>query len=284
MRSAQRSLHRPDRCWCSPVPAAARRVCSCTAWPGWSKPRAPRRTASSQSPSPTKPRARCASAPKRCSACRAQRSGSAPSTASPTACCDCTGAKQACPRPSRSSTPTTSCGSSKNCSRRSSSMRPAGYRATSSTSSISRRTRAFGRKRSRTATIRRAASSSSSTRTTKTPAASPVWSTSPSCCCVPSNCGATNRNCSRITAAASVMCWSMSSRTPTPFSTPGRSCWSAPPVRPLRWAMTTNRSIVGAARGSRTYRPSATTSRRSRWCGSSRTTARPATSSTPPTR
>ena len=43
-----------------------------------------------------------------CSACRAAPCGSAPSTASPTGCCACTGARPACRRASRSSTPRTS--------------------------------------------------------------------------------------------------------------------------------------------------------------------------------
>ena len=55
----------------------------------------------------------------------------------------------------------------------------------------------------------------------KTPASAPAWSTSPSCCCGRSSCGATTPSWSRTTAAASATCWSTSSRTPTRSSTAG---------------------------------------------------------------
>ncbi len=40
-------------------------------------------------------------------------------------------------------------------------------------------------------------------------------------------CGATTLGCSSITSDASVTCWWMSSRTPTPCSTPGCAYWLA---------------------------------------------------------
>jgi DNA helicase-2/ATP-dependent DNA helicase PcrA len=61
----------------------------------------------------------------------------------------------------------------------------------------------------------------SCTRRTSSPAAVPGWWISRSCCCAHSNCGATTPGCWRTTGGASSTCWSMSSRTPMPSSTPG---------------------------------------------------------------
>jgi hypothetical protein len=60
---------------------------------------------------------------------------------------------------------------------------------------------------------------------TRQPASAPGSSTSPSCCCAPSTCGATTRACWSTTSAASGTSWWTSSRTPTPCSTPGCACW-----------------------------------------------------------
>ena len=67
-------------------------------------------------------------------------------------------------------------------------------------------------------------------------------------------------------------------------STPSCACWPATPARSSWSATTTRRSTAGAAPRSRTCSASCATTRARRPSSSSRTTARPATSSPPPTR
>ncbi len=130
----------------------------------------------------------------------------------------------------------------------------------------------------------RAHAAAGSTPSTSRPARAPARSISPSCCCAPSNCGATTPNCSATTARASGTCWSTSSRTPTPSSTSGCACWSGPAATRSWSVTTTSRSTAGAARRSRTCRNSAATSRRRSSTSSSRTIARPPRSLRRPTR
>ena len=86
------------------------------------------------------------------------------------------------------------------------------------------------------------------------------------------------------TSDASATCWSTSTRTPTRSRTSWCCCWRASTATSASWATPTSRSTASAvptsATSSSSRRPSPTP--RS-WC-SSRTTARPRPSSTPPTR
>ena len=247
-----------------------------------------RRTASSRSPSPTRPPARCAGASTRCYAARRARhvdrhlprpraSPAAPALAR----------SRTCRRVSRCSTATTSCAwSSASCARWSS-TRPASRRARSRGGSTRRRTKAAARAHQATAAtpLRRHAASQRLRATTRSAASAPAWSTSPSCCCARTNCCATTpallahyrhrfaqmlvdefQDTNAIQYASCALL----------AGDDGAACsWSA---------TTTRRSTAGAAPRSRTCTLPARLSRRARRSTWSRTTAPPATSSTPPTR
>ena len=117
--------------------------------------------------------------------------GSAPSTASRTACCACTGRTRSCPKASRCSTATTSCAwSSAWCSSWNSTRR-ASRRARSRGGSTRRRTKAGARSTSSPAATGCWTPCARPTRPTRSAATAPAWSTSPNCCCARTNCCAT---------------------------------------------------------------------------------------------
>ena len=150
LNDAQRAgRHRAARArrWCSPAPAAARRACS-THRVAWLVQRRGRLAA--QHPRGhlhQQGRGRDARAHRGAARHAARRRcGSAPSTASRTACCACTGARRACRRASRSSTPRTSSAWSSACIRGAGARRDAlGAARGASGSSTRRRTRACAR-------------------------------------------------------------------------------------------------------------------------------------------
>ncbi len=213
-----------------------------------------------------------------CAAC-----GSAPSTASPIACCGPTIWMRACRRTSRSSTPTTSTAWSAGCSRRSTSTRSIGPRAPWWATSTARRTRACAPATSTSTATPSPAPISRSTRPIRRPAIAPGWWILPSSCCAPTSCGLTSRTSSSTTATASRTSWWTSFRIPTASSTPGCGCWRATPARWWSSATMTSPSTAGAVPRSRTSSASWPIIRGPRPSASSRTTAPPPISSKPPT-
>ena len=104
-----------------------------------------------------------------------------------------------------------------------------------------------------------------------------------SCCCAPKSCSTKTRRCWPTTVPGSSTCWSMSSRTPTPFNTPGSKRWPAPKA-PSWWSVTTpNPFTDGEGPRPTTCWPSWPTVR-PRCSRSSRTTDPPPTSWRPRTR
>ena len=210
--------------------------------------------------------------------------GSAPSMASPTACCACTGTRPSCPRRSRCSTATTSCGWSSAWPSSWNWMTAVSRRGRSPGGSMRRRTRAADRSTSSPATIPGPTRCAGPMRCTRNAATAPAWSISPNCCCVRTNCCATPRRCWATTAPVSATCWSTSSRTPMRSSTPSCGCWPAT-VAGCSWSATTTRpSTAGAGPGWRTCSSSCAISPAPGPSAWSRTTAPAPTSSTPPTR
>ena len=115
--SARPSPRKPGTCWCSPAPVRARPACHP---PHRLAPTSPRRAGARHLRGDLHQQGRGRDAPsrRRLAAQRHARMWIGTFTASPTGCCACTGARRTCPKASRSSTATTSCGwSSAWCSR-----------------------------------------------------------------------------------------------------------------------------------------------------------------------
>ena len=207
-------------------------------------------------------RRKCASASNRCCAAARAACGSAPSTASRTACCACTGRKPGCRKASRCSTPTTSCAwSSASCSDL---ELDEGRFPPRQTGVVDQR--AEGRRPAPEAhpgagrrLVHRVACCAP-TRNTRSAASAPAWSISPSCCCARMNCCSSTPPL--LTHYQRRFGADPGRRVPGHQHHPVRASSACSPARPARcsWsATTTSRSTAGAAPRSRTCSASCAT-------------------------